>query len=889
MQFSLTFTRLRQSWPLTPVLERSALRPAPLLCCLWLLAAVMLTVGLQAQPAVAADGPPVFERDVRPIFKAWCLDCHGSGEELSGGLDLRLRRFAVSGGDSGPAIVPGSPEESLLLARLRAGEMPPTKKKVPPEQIAVIEAWIAHQAPTLRDEPESLPPGIDITPEERAFWAFQPIRRPEMPQLENTVPAPAPSSGPPVPGQPDVVRTPIDAFILARLRAEGLSMAPEADRLSLLRRASFDLLGLPPTPEEIEAFLHDPAPDAYEAMLDRLLASPHYGERWARHWLDVAGYADSEGNGSEDTPRPYAYKYRDYVIRALNADRPLDRFITEQLAGDELVPQPWSNLTPEQVDILAATGFLRMVPDGTAGGRVDEAAAQQVVADAIKVLSSALLGLTVGCAQCHDHRYDPVPQVDYYRLRAAFEPAFDPSHWRLPSQRLLSLYTDADRQQAALVAEAVAALQAEYNAKQARLVAEALEKELEKYPEPQRGELRQALQTPAEQRSEQQRALLAAHPNLNITPGVLYQYNQAAADELKADMARIAAKAAERPVEDFVSLLCEQPGVRPATHVFYRGDHRLRRQQVQAGDLTICAPEGARFEIPDAPMAAASSGRRLALARHWTSGRHPLVGRVLANRIWMHHFGRGIVDTPGDFGMLGSRPSHPELLDWLADELVRQGWSLKRMHKLIMCSAVYRQSSVPRTASHDTRNRLLGRFPIRRLEAEVLRDRILEAAGRLDRTMYGPPVPVELDAVGQVIVKDDLPRRSIYLEVRRSQPVSLLAVFDQPSDVLHCECRVPSTTASQALVLMNNDFVLKHARLFAERVYSQPDRSARIRHAWQIAYQRPPAEDELNLATEFLNRQEAMLQASGHAEPELAALTNLCQQLFASHEFLYVD
>lgn len=855
-----------------------------------LLVALSLTAVVPLLVRAGRAAPPVFERDVRPIFKAWCLDCHGAGLELSGGLDLRLRRFAVAGGDSGPAVVPGSPEESLLLARLKAGEMPPTKKKVPPEQIAVIEAWITHQAPTMREEPESLPPGIDITPEERAFWAFQPIRRPDPPQLENTPAAPGPQSGPyAVQDQPDLVRTPIDAFILARLRAEGLTMAPEADRLTLLRRASFDLLGLPPTPQDIEAFLNDPAPDAYETMLDRLLASPHYGERWARHWLDVAGYADSEGNGSEDTPRPYAYKYRDYVIRAFNADRPLDQFIIEQLAGDELVPQPWTNLRPEQIDVLAATGFLRMAPDGTASGRADEAAAQQVVADAIKIVSSALLGLTVGCAQCHDHRYDPIPQVDYYRLRAVFEPAFDPANWRSPSQRLVSLYTDADRQQAAAVAEAVAAMQAEYNAKQARLVAEALEKELEKYPEPLRGELRSACHTPADQRTEQQRALLSAHPNLNITPGVLYQYNQAAADELKADQARIAAKAAERPVEDFVSVLSELPGRLPATHLFYRGDHRMRRQQVEPGDLTICAPEGERFEIPPASQATGSSGRRLALARHWTSGRHPLVGRVVANRIWMHHFGRGLVETPGDFGMLGSRPTHPELLDWLADELVRQGWSLKRMHKLIMTSAVYRQASVPRTPSPDSQNRLLGHFPLRRLEAEVLRDRILEAAGRLDRTLFGPPIPAELDTVGQVVVKDDLPRRSIYLEVRRTRPNSLLAAFDQPADSLHCECRTPSTTASQALMLMNSEFVLKHARLFAERLRGQPDRPAQIRLAWQIAYQRPPAEDELRLVQEFLAGQTAHLQAAAHPDPELAALANLCQQLFASNEFLYVD
>src|SRR5262249_33092243 len=287
----------------------------------------------------------------------------------------------------------------------------------------------------LRDEPESLPPGIDITPEERAFWAFQPIRR----------------TGPPsvAPDDRARVRTPIDAFLLAELRRRGSTFAPEADPLTLLRPAAFGLTGLSPGDELVGSFLADRRPDAYERAIDCLLDSPHYGERWARYWLDVAGYADSDGDGNEDTPRPYAYKYRDYVIRSLNADKPLDRFIVEQLAGDELVPRPWANLKPEQIQTLAATGFLRMVADATSSGASDQAlASNQVVADTLKVVGSSLLGLTVGCAQCHDHRYDPIPQSDYYRLRAVFEPALDPGHWRRPSQRLVSLYTDADRARA---------------------------------------------------------------------------------------------------------------------------------------------------------------------------------------------------------------------------------------------------------------------------------------------------------------------------------------------------------------------------------------------------------------------------------------------------------
>ena len=359
----------------------------------------------QRAPAAAspAGGPPAvtFEQHVRPIFKAYCFDCHGAEAEHKGGLDLRLRRLIVKGGESGPAIVAGDTAASLLLEKLHAGEMPPSEKKVPAEQIARIEAWIAAGAPTLHDEPAEIGPEVDITPEERSYWAFQPPAVPAIPSFAST----------------DRVRTLIDAVLLGRLREKGLSFSPDADRLTLIRRASFDLLGLPPTPEEIARFVADPAPDAYEQLIDRLLASPHYGERWGRHWLDVAGYAESRGS-TADAPRPFAYKYRDYVIRALNADKPLNEFIVEQLAGDELVPQPHANLSPDQIEKLAATGFLRMAVDPTGTVPDLEQASNQVLADTIKIVSSALLGLTVGCAQCHDHRYDPISQRDYYALRA---------------------------------------------------------------------------------------------------------------------------------------------------------------------------------------------------------------------------------------------------------------------------------------------------------------------------------------------------------------------------------------------------------------------------------------------------------------------------------------
>jgi hypothetical protein len=842
--------------------------------------------------AAAARGeePPTFERDVRPIFKAYCLDCHGAGEQLKGKLDLRLARSARRGGKSGPAVVAGQPEESLLLIRIQAGEMPPTEKKVPPGQAAVLSRWIAAGARTLREEPESLPPGIDITPEERAFWAFQPIRRPEPPAVRRE----------------DRARTSIDAFLLAKLRPCGLSFAPDADRLTLARRAAFDLTGLPPTQAQLDAFLDDPDATAYEHWVDRLLDSPHYGERWARHWLDVAGYADSDGNGHDDSPRPYAYKYRDYVIRSFNADKPLDRFVIEQMAGDELVVRPWRNLEPDQIQTLAATGFLRTAADGTTTGAADEPrAANQVVADTLKIVGSALLGLTVGCAQCHDHRYDPIPQSDYFRFRAVFEPALDPAHWRRPSQRLVSLYTDTDRARAAAVEIAAAKLEHAYQIKADKYLAEALEKELAKFPAAIRDQLRNAFRTPDGRRTAEQHRLLAANPSVNITPGVLYQYNPTAADDLKKDRARIDAARAKKPVEDFVSVLDEVPGVLPETRLFHRGDPRQPLQAVSPGDLTIAAPAGTRFEIPMKESQLPTSGRRLAYARRLVDGRHPLVGRVLANRIWLHHFGRGLVETPGDLGMLGTRPTHPELLDWLACELVRQGWSLKRLHRLILTSTAYRQSSrrAPTDPAADRENAWYSRYPVRRLDAEVLRDRMLAVSGRLDPTFFGKAVPVAEDSVGQVLPADDLPRRSLYLEVRRTQPVSFLAAFDAPVMAVNCERRIASTSAPQALLLMNSEFVRSHATALARRLRAetsadpaasrpaQPQWDRLIARAWLLAYQRPILAEEQEWARAFVTQQLETMRRGGIGEGDraLAVLTNLCQQLLTSNEFLYVD
>ncbi len=848
-------------------------------------------VAVTTGQAPAAE-PITFEQHVRPILKTYCLDCHGGGEKPASGLDLRLKRFAVAGGKNGASFVAKEPAKSLLIERMKAGEMPPGEKKVPAEQIAVIEKWIAAGAPTLRGEPATLPPGLGITSEERAYWFYRPLKRPAVPVIPNSK---------------QRIRNPIDAFVLAKLRENNLDFNPEADRATLIRRAAFDLTGLPPTIAEIEQFVKDQSPDAYEKLIDRLLVSERYGERWGRHWLDVAGYADSEGDGNTDTVRPYAWRYRDYVIRAMNTDKPLNQFVIEQLAGDELVPRPWTNLKPEHVELLAATGYLRTAPDGTPTGATD---AEQVMTDVLKVVSSGLLGTSVGCAQCHDHRYDPIPQRDYFQLRAVFEPALDPGKWRKPAERLVSLYTNTDRAKADAVDAEASKMQTAFNQKQTAAVRAAFERELEKFPEGNRPKLKAAFDAPANNRTEEQKKLVASNPKLNITPGVLYQYNAKVADELKAEQAKIAAKRAERPAEGFVSVTTEMIGRVPETKLYYRGDARHPKgPALAAADLTIAAPDDKRFEIVAKPATDQSTGRRLAWAKHLTDGTHPLFGRVMANRVWLNHFGRGIVDTPGEFGKLGQLPTHPELLDWLATELANPGrkaggdaqadgdakpWSLKKFHKLIMTSATYRQSSRrdPAKDAVDRGNALYGRFPVRRLEAEAVRDRLLLAAGRLDLTPFGPPVAVVEDGTGQVGTPDDKPRRSVYLQVRRTKPVAFLSAFDAPALEPNCDRRNATTTAPQALMLLNSAFVRAQAGHLAARVRAEakpgspPEALAAT--AWRLAYLRAPTTDESNLAAAFLVTQIASLKTPAK-DAQLAALTNLCQMLLTSNELLYVD
>lgn len=863
--------------------------------------------------AFAADAPELtFEKHVRPILKAHCFQCHGEAGKTESKLDVRLKRLLEKGGESGPAIVPGQPDQSLLLKRIESGEMPPVERKLSAAERETLRRWIAAGAKTASAEPEQ-PEASFFTDEERKHWAFQPISASVRPRVSAI----------------NAARTPIDEFVFEKLAANQLSFSPEADRRTQIRRATFDLLGLPPTPDEVEDFANDAEPDAYERLIERLLASPRYGERWGRHWLDVAGYADSDGYTDEDPVRAWAFKYRDYVIRSINNDKPFDEFLVEQLAGDELVPLPHANLSPENLDKLIATGFLRMAPDGTASGAVDQNIARNaVMAETIKTVATSLLGMSLGCAQCHDHRYEPITQVDYYRFRAIFEPAYDWKTWRVPNGRLVTLYTDADRAKAAEIEAAAAKIDADRQKKLDEHIQRILERELLKKPEELREPLRTAHNTPADKRTPEQKTLLKDHPSINVNGGTLPLYDNKAFEEVSAFTKQSTELRGTKPVEEFVMVLNETPNVIPATFLFSRGEHFAPKQQVEPAELAILKEgrkqnaEGSGSGIPTDDPALPTSGRRLAYARWLTSGQHPLLARVLVNRVWMQHFGRGLVSTPADFGVQGERPSHPELLDRLANEFVASGWKLKSLHRQMLLSTAYRQSS-QRSAAQDVvdpDNRLLGHFPLRRLQAEEVRDATLAVSGKLTNKLAGKPVPIMQDEIGQFVLGIDningngvpdklIPlngeefRRSVYVQVRRSRPLSVMAPFDLPMLDPNCPQRISSTVSPQSLFLMNSDFVQEQSRNLAERVaaIAGPDVKSQIVLAWRLIFGADPTETESSEAVAFVASQTEVFQPktpppanppAGTApppDPARQAFALLCQSLLSSNRFLYVE
>lgn len=864
----------------------------------------LLALRVLAGLAELRAAEPSFESTARPVLKSMCFQCHGEEEKPKGKLDLRLARSIVKGGRSGPTVVPGNREESLLWEKISSDEMPPGPKKLSAAQKAAIGAWIDAGAKAAEVEPEVLPPGPLFSQAERTFWSFQPISRPKDPVVKDA----------------RRIRTPVDAFLLAALEAKGLRFSPEADCATLIRRLSFDLTGLPPTLEEMNRFLADPSADAYERLVDRLLSSPAYGERWARHWMDAAGYADSDGGSPQDQERKYVFKYRDWLVRALNADRRWDELIREQLAGDELVKPPYQNLAPADLEKLTATGFLRLAPDATADGDVEAIVARnEVVADTIKIVGSSLLGLTVGCAQCHAHRYDPIAQEDYYRLRAVFEPALDPADWRVPGARLISLWTEADRKKAAEVDAELAKIEQERSAALEALVKVVLERELAVAPEALRPKLREARTIPAEKQTAEQKSLLKEYPRVLVSTGSVSLFDAQATNQIQEKSAKRAEETRKkRPPEDFVHVLTETLGKIPKTHLHHRGDPKQPKQEIGPGELSVLVSSSHAPKIADDDPTLPSSGRRLAYARHLTSGNHPLVARVFVNRVWMHLVGRGLVPTPGDFGTLGQRPSHPELLDRLAADFMAEGWSLKQLCRNIVLSTAYRQVSTRTSVldAVDPENRLLGRMSVRRLDAEEVRDAMLAVSGRLNPAMFGPPVPMALTSDGNATIGVEKldgnghrtadvsalaggdRRRSLYLQARRSRPLGILEVFDAPNPTPNCELRNTSTVATQALLMLNDDFSIASADALAARITrAESNVRAQIALAWRLVFGVEATQAQITAAGSFLTGQQANLAAAAgpdgkkpdNATAQSQALATFCQALFASNRFLYVD
>jgi hypothetical protein len=719
-----------------------------------------------------------------------------------------------------------------------------------------------------------------FTPAQRKFWSFQPIHRVTPPTLVDAA----------------WVATTVDQFVFSKLESKGLKPAPAADRITLLRRISFDLIGLPPTPEEVDAFVSDRSPNAYEKVVDRLLASPHYGERWARHWLDLARYAESEGFKSDET-RPNAWRYRDYVIQAFNQNKPYDRFIQEQLAGDEL----WPNDPQARV----ATAFNRHYPDESNARNLMQRR-QEILDDVTDTVGATFLAMTYGCARCHTHKFDPILHTDYYRLQAFFANTAADDEIPMIGPEQMAQY----RQRKAAWEEKTKPVRDQIAALLEPKRRSILKDFVDKYPQEIQDVIAKA---PAERNPFEWQMYYKAKPYLNID-------DKTAAAALKGeDKKKYELLAAE--LNKFADLDPGDPplgiGMRdlsakaPATHRLAVGAWDAPQEEVQPGFLSIVDPNPPKI-VP--PADGNSTGRRTALAKWIASPDNPLTARVMVNRIWSYHFGRGIVDTPSDFGAMGGRPSHPELLDWLASEFVNTGWDVKKMHKLIVMSNSYRQSSAynAEAAKADPREKLLWRFPRERLEGEEIRDAALSVAGLLNENVGGPSVFPELPAGtvkprgGWSVNADpgDRNRRSVYIFVRRNARYPMLEVFDMPDTHESCGRRNQTITAPQAMSLLNGKISLEWAQAFAGRVLKSAgvDSNAQVNTAYRLAYGRLPNGAEKDVVLTFFAKQKPIIaeraaaaqklalpstMPEGYDRVEAAALVDFCQMLLNSNEFVY--
>ena len=712
------------------------------------------------------DQQDFFENKIRPILGDRCYKCHSTlAEKIKGGLLLDSREALLKGGDSGKVIVPGDPDSSLLIKAVRYTDSDlqmPKDKKLGEDEIASLEKWVKMGAPDPRTATADQRKWSD---NKTNHWAWQPIKRVAIPEASN----------------PDWCKTPVDNFILAKLDENKLKPNPPADKRALIRRATFDLIGLPPTPEEVQDFVDDNSPDAFAKVVDRLLASPHYGERWGRHWLDVARYSDTKGQprrNTENTINPFAWTYRDYVVRSFNEDKPYNQFIMEQIAADRLAS------TQRNPTNLAALGFLT-VGDHFLGMQND------IINDRIDVVTKGFLGLTVTCARCHDHKFDPIPQKDYYSLHGIFASCVEPK-----TEPVISRISYTPEYQA-------------YNRQHEQLAQ-------------QEFQLESSL--PKLRRSGDREAFKTAQRNLRETERAIAQLDLTSpAAPVRAMVLEDAAKGHDSPL-------------------FIRGEAGNRGEIVPRRFLQMLSG-------PNRPVYTDGSGR-LQLAIAIASPNDPLTPRVMINRIWEHHFGVGFVPTPDDFGMMSEPPSHPQLLDYLALNFMTNGWSVKKIHRLIMLSSAYQESSTgnPRYSQIDPGNRLLWRANIRRLEYEPLRDSLLAIGGMLDTNLYGRPVDLRLHP--------EATRRTIYDFVDRANIPDVMVNFDFATPDMETGIRHETTVPQQALFLMNSPLVIRLARQLAARpdFITLNNDEARLKYLYERIYQRLPEPEEVQLGLEFVNQ-----------------------------------
>jgi hypothetical protein len=786
---------------------------------------------------------------VTPLLLRRCWMCHGP-EYQFGGVDLRSLAKMLKGGDAGPAAISGKPDVSLVVMRVQQKKCPPKAdigeagiEPMTPEELGLFKKWIRNGTAEGEVEPEDV--GLDdplVTDADRNFWSFQSPKRFPVPTTRND----------------ERAAGAIDAFLLRKLRDADLGFSPEADRRVLARRLAYSLTGLPPEPVLVEQFAADTDLLAWDRLVEKLLASPRYGEKWGRFWLDLAGYADSEGKRSADMIRPWAWRYRDYVIRSFNDDKPYDDFLCEQIAGDELVD--WADQDAVNEDVLeklVATGFLRMAPDGTSADPVNRFPDRlEVMTDELDVLGRSVLGLTLNCARCHSHKYDPIPQRDYYRLIAVFKGAYDEYDWLTPQpfgnqwnkakRRHMTVSTDEERKRV------------------------------------------EALAAPIREKIKDLEAQLKAK-------GV------SKADKANLQKA-LAKQKSQLPKPGQIRALWDRGRPSP-TFVYRRGDETQPAQLVAPGVPSVLSSKSNPYEPAPPDHSSPKTGRRLALANWITHPQHPLTARVFVNRIWQQHFGTGIVESVDNFGRLGTPPSHPDLLDWLAVEFVEHGWSLKHLHRLILSSAAWRQQSLV-TEEHlklDPENRLLSRMPMRRLTAEEVRDSVLAAAGRLNEQPFGTPDQVDIRGDGLVTSKavGGYWRRSIFVRHRRKEMPTILETFDLPQMNPNCTERKNSTVVSQPLHLFNNRMIYDRAGELAKRVLTLAGTSQRkqVEVAFSLTLNRPPTEFEfrsgLDALAEFSGYREIGTEpdskSAANLSPEDSALADLCHALLNSAAFLYID